>query len=187
MVEQISYDVVRGEQDLLDIISLQSANLPGNISVDEKDREGFVTVHHTLDQLTLLNRPYPHIIAKLANTLVGYALVMLSEYRNAIPVLVPLFDRLDAVRYHGKVFSQLPYLVMGQICIAKGYRGQGIFSGLYQKMKIVLSPHYEWIVTSISIGNPRSIRAHQKIGFVELDQFVDHTDEWIVVGWNLHG
>ena len=185
MVESILYDVVRSNEDLNQILHLQSLNLPKHISRKEKIKEGFVTVQHTFDQLSLLNTPYPHIIAKHNNSLVGYALVMLSENRSKIPVLVPFFDRLDAIDYHGKPLSELNYFVMGQVCIAKPFRGLGVFQGLYLKMKREMKDAYSIVVTSVSTSNPRSIKAHEKVGFIQLDHFRDITDDWVIVGWDI--
>jgi hypothetical protein len=42
-----------------------------------------------------MNSACAHIIAKDDNTVVGFALVMLSGLRNEIEVLIPMFERID--------------------------------------------------------------------------------------------
>jgi hypothetical protein len=37
------------------------------------------------------------------------------------------------------------------------------------------------VVTEISARNPRSLRAHARVGFVELERFRDSTHDWVVV------
>ena len=59
-------------------------------------------------------------------TVVGFALVMLSNFRNEIEVLIPMFERIDEL-----VPKDKTYVIMGQICVDKNYRKQGIFRGLY--------------------------------------------------------
>mgnify|MGYP000294817886 CR=1 FL=1 len=57
---------------------------------------------------------------------------------------------------------------MGQICIAKEYRGSGVFRGLYQNMQRFIKGSYEAIITEVDIRNTRSMNAHKAIGFKEL-------------------
>lgn len=52
----------------------------------------------------MVNKAAKQVIAKDGETVVGYALVMLKSFADMIPVLKPLFDRLNSVRYgHGKI------------------------------------------------------------------------------------
>jgi predicted GNAT superfamily acetyltransferase len=75
---------------------------------------------------------------------------------------------------------------MGQVCIAKGYRGQGIFQGLYQEMANQLEPHFEYIITEVSKRNPRSIRAHEKVGFLNVREYTsDDGEEWVILLLNV--
>ena len=47
----------------------------------------------------------PQVIATDEEQLAGYALVMGRELKNSIPVLIPMFDLLDALAYHGGLFA----------------------------------------------------------------------------------
>ena len=71
-----------------------------------------------------------HRFCEDGSTLAGYALVMPRALKNSIPVLVPMFGLLDTLSYEGKAVSALRYYVMGQICVGKEYRGQGVSSTL---------------------------------------------------------
>jgi L-amino acid N-acyltransferase YncA len=73
---------------------------------------------------------------------------------------------------------------MGQICIDKTYRGKGVFKMLYDKHREMNKDVYDFIVTEISTGNLRSIKAHQKTGFKTIHTYLDHMDEWNVVLWD---
>ena len=75
------------------------------------------------------------------------------------------------------------YILMGQVCVAKDYRGQGVFEGLYRKMQERMAPYFDLIVTEISERNARSLRAHEKVGFVEMTRFqAPDGERWVVVG-----
>jgi len=92
-----------------------------------------------------------------------------------------MFERLDA---NAEVKGRR-YYVMGQICVAKAYRGQGVFDRLYAAHREHLRHRFDACVTEISVRNPRSLRAHARVGFEELERYRDAADEWVVVIWDL--
>ena len=122
-------------------------------------------LRRTQKRLSAMNEKYPHIVAKEGNEVIGYTLVMLPEFGNKIPVLIPLFEKIDQLSYQENLLLETPYFVMGQVCVSKNYRGKGVFTGLYQQMKKEMSPHFKYIVTEIATRNTRSMRAHEKVGF----------------------
>jgi GNAT superfamily N-acetyltransferase len=171
---------VADEREMEQILELQRANLPRNLTERERAESGFVTVEHTLDVLRKMHGIAPSIVAKDGEVLAGYALVMPVECREFVPVLRPMFERLDAnPRLAGR-----RYYVMGQICVARPYRGQGVFDRLYAAHREYLHGRFDASVTEISVRNPRSMRAHARVGFEELERYRDATDEWLVVIWS---
>ena len=73
---------------------------------------------------------------------------------------------------------------MGQVCIDKAYRGQGVFRGLYQKMKVELHKKYDLLITEVAANNPRSLRAHNAIGFKDLLIYQSGAIDWHLIYWN---
>lgn len=172
--------------ELLAILQLQQANLPHNISKEEAMKQGFVTVIHDLSLLQRMNDTAPHTIAKDDDIVVGYCLSMLPSFRNEIPVLIPMFEMIDTLFWKGKPLSQISYFVMGQTCVAKTYRGQGVFDALYLELKDFFKTRFEVVVTEISKRNLRSWRAHQRVGFELIYEYEDPSGEiWLLVAWNL--
>jgi len=155
--------------DLSRILSLQKKNITAAISLEEMSSQGFVTVEHSLAQLEKMQALTPQIIAVKEQELVGYALVMPRALKNIIPVLVPMFDLLDTLSYKGQAVKDLSYYVMGQVCVAKEYRGQ---------------EQYNYCITEVSTRNLRSMQAHFAIGFELLHRFTDAQDEWNIVLWD---
>lgn len=170
--------------DLHGILTLQAQNIKQHLSQKEKQKEGFVTVEHSIEQLKKMQRVSSQIVALHNNTVVGYALVMPPQLRKTIPVLTPLFDLLDTLKYKGKYLKNQAYYVMGQICIEKDFRGHGLFRQLYTAHRKRLCSLYDFCITEISSSNIKSLNAHQKIGFEKLHAFHDGTDDWIVVLWD---
>ena len=172
------------EMHLQQIMALQKANLPKNISLQEARKEGFVTVDHDMATLRDMNTPYFHSTAWEGENIAGYALVMETRFRHRVPILLPMFELLDGIPWRGKPLKDWRYFVMGQVCVAKPYRGQGVFQGLFNDMRDRLSNHFDLVVTEISSRNPRSIRAHEKVGFKTIYEFTDPDGEhWVIVGW----
>ncbi|MBU1821811.1 MAG: GNAT family N-acetyltransferase, partial [Bacteroidetes bacterium] len=91
-----------------------------------------------------------------------------------------LFTRIP---WRGGMLSESNYYVMGQICVAEAWRGQGVFDGLYQHHRAVFSPAYKLLVTEVSKSNTRSMRAHERVGFRTIYEHEDHVDIWNVVAW----
>ena len=176
----IKYNTATTDKELRQILRLQAQNLPANISPEEARSQGFVTVRHDFELLKKMNSPYPHIIAKDEDEIVGYALVMLRSFAHEIPVLVPMFEQLDTLVFENKKLAEARYFVMGQICIDKKYRGKGIFAGMYGEMKNRMSGDFDYIITEVAAANPRSLRAHEKVGFKTIHQYFDG-ENWEVV------
>ena len=163
------------------MLQLQQDNLPGVISEQEAQEQGFVSVTHDLELLQAMNAPYPHIIALDENKVVGYTLVMLKQMRTTVPILIPMFDIIDQCQYKGELLENIEYFVMGQVCIAKGYRGQNIFSRLYEGLKDQMRPHFRYLVTEVAKKNTRSMRAHAKVGFEIIKEYRSDDIDWAVV------
>jgi ribosomal protein S18 acetylase RimI-like enzyme len=169
---------VAGDAELGEILALQRRNLARNLDEREMADNGFVTVEHTLEVLRRMHAIAPSIVAKDGAELAGYALVMPLECRSFIAVLEPMFQRLEALG----ILRQRCY-VMGQICVAKPYRGRGVFDLLYRAHRDHLRSRFDSVVTEVSVRNGRSLRAHQRIGFEELERYRDATDEWVLLIW----
>jgi ribosomal protein S18 acetylase RimI-like enzyme len=168
---------VASDHELESILTLQRANHAENLTADEVASQGFVTVVHDLPLLQRMHAIAPSIVAVDGSELAGYALVMPVECRTLIPVLVPMFDRLDAL-------GTTSYYIMGQICVAKAYRGRGVFDALYAAHREHLAARYDRCVTEVATRNTRSMRAHERVGFTILEKYRDATDEWALLTWN---
>lgn len=172
----IYYTKVKTDKELLEILELQKKNLPENLSSTEKEKQGFVTVKHSFKILKKMNDMCEHTVAKHKDKVVGYALSMTKDFANDIEILKPMFTEIS---------NTLPnenYLVMGQICIDKEFRGLGVFRGLYNFMKTeICNLEFSKIITEIDTKNSRSLRAHKSVGFKDLKDYVSDEKIWRIV------
>ncbi|WP_224491110.1 GNAT family N-acetyltransferase [Robertkochia flava] len=171
-------------EDLDGILQLQQENHKDHLSPSEMTTEGFLTVKHTPELLEEMNRELKHIIAVVNKKVVGYALCMTPNLRNRLPVLESMFEKLDGLSFEGSALKDSAYYIMGQICVDKYYRGTGVFTKLYEGHRKFYSGRYDHIITEVSEGNPRSLRAHEKTGFQTLLRYRDTTDNWHLILWN---
>jgi GNAT superfamily N-acetyltransferase len=184
--------VARSTDDLRGILDLQRKNLAQSVSAAEAVAQGFVTVSHTLDSLQAMHALAPSIVARApslagAVEVVGYALMMPREARVLVPILEPMFELLSALSWRGRPLSTLRYYVMGQVCVAKAFRGQGVFDALYQGHAAAYAGRFDLIVTEVALRNTRSLRAHERVGFEPLHRYRDDVDDWQIVGWDFGG
>ncbi|GAB3490842.1 hypothetical protein GCM10027341_03080 [Spirosoma knui] len=182
----ISITTVQSDADVHGILDLQQKNLRKNVSLDIQVDQGFVTVEHDPDVLTRMNQAAPSVIAKDGDAVVGYALTMLPQFGTDVPELLPLFELINTLTYQDKPLRSYDWYVMGQVCVADGYRGQRLFDRMYEHQREVYSDRYQLLVTDISELNTRSLRAHARVGFEPIHSFHDVTldETWVIVVWD---
>ncbi len=148
------------------------------VSYMEKQSEGFVTVSHTYAILKQMSDACPHIIAKDGDLVVGYALVMLKEFRDEISVLSAMFETA------AELLGDKRYVAMGQICVSKEYRKQGIFRGMYNFYKEELEHQFDCLLTEVATTNTRSLEAHKSVGFQILQTQITDGVSWELINWD---
>ena len=171
-------------EELDQIARLSAANLAANLSAAEKAKEGFVTWPYTPESLRTLHSVTPSILVKDGDQVVGYAIVLIRECAAVYQPLEEAMHYFGSVRYEGKSLLDYRVYFMGQICVHPDYRGKGVFGLLYDFHRQQLFPQYEMLITEISTANPRSLRAHERTGFVIVDTRRDEMDEWDLVLWD---
>jgi ribosomal protein S18 acetylase RimI-like enzyme len=179
-VTRVSFD-----DEIVAIKALQTANQRKNLDLAEAEAEGFVTAIYTLDFLRAMNDACPSIIAKDGDLVVGYALVaQKSDLTKGHELLKGLIDAIDAVQYDGKPLSESNYVLVGQLCVAKGYRGMGLAGKMYAAFRAALHDQYAYLITDVASDNPRSVRAHLKVGFKVVDRVSHDGVEFQIIVWD---
>ena len=181
----IYFTTTKSDDEIFQVIELQKNNLPQNLTAEQIASQGFVTVVHSFETLKKMNDTEASIIAKDGDNVIGYLLAMTNESRNEFPVLIPMFNVFDEVVYYNKRISAYHYLVVGQVCIADGYRGRGILDDCYIAYKNHFINKYDFAITEIHKNNQRSFKAHLRVGFELVHSYKDaNSDEWDIVIWD---
>ncbi|HMG89084.1 MAG TPA: GNAT family N-acetyltransferase [Chryseolinea sp.] len=178
----IVYTTSQNDNELKGILNLQKANLARNLHQEEIENQGFVTVLHRLEDLQKMNAIEQHIIAKDDDTVVAYLLAMTEKSKFDIPVLVPMFEMFETIQYKNKPLSKYNYMVVGQVCVHKKYRGQGVLDKCYDLYIDNFRQRYDFAVTEIATSNQRSLNAHKRIGFRTIHEYAaPDGEQWAIV------
>ena len=182
--ETIEFTTVSSADEVRELLALQAKNLPAALTAEEMASQGFVTVRHEPSVLLRMNEAAPAVIAKAGGRVVGYVLMMPRSFAADVPILRPLFEMLDTLSWRGASLRINPrWFVVGQICIADGYRGAGIFDRLYKTLAERYGDRFDFTVTEVAARNTRSLRAHARVGFHTLHIYPDATtgEKWHVI------
>lgn len=173
------------DQHFIEILALQKENLYSSISLEQQLQQGFVFAEHNLELLKKMAGHLPQVIATCNNQVIGYNLAMPVAMRNDLTSLIPMFNEFDRCSYQGELLTSYNYMVGGQVCVHKDFRGQGLLSRLYHETRNKLAGGYQLCVTEISVRNVNSLKIHQKMGFEVIGTYRDEKELWNVVAWKL--
>jgi hypothetical protein len=183
----LEFTTVTSPREVEMILALQAENHRDHVDSATAASDGFTSVRHDPAVLHAMNLAYPSAIASTGAQLAGYCLMMAQEFRDQVPVLRPMFELLDTLTWRGEPLAGNPrWFVMGQVCVARAFRGMGVFDGINHQLRQTYAQDFDFTVTEVSQRNPRSLRAHRRVGFETLHMYPDaDTGEiWEVVIWD---
>lgn len=175
---------VTNTQELLGIQQLQAENLRKHIDATEAASQGFLMAEYSFEFLETMHQAAPSIIAKDGEKVVGYALVATQVVRDEHDLLADLFNTIDQTQFEGNTLKNSSYVVVGQLCVAKDYRGQGLVQQLYGHFKECLEDHFDFCITDVAQANARSLKAHKNTGYQVIDTLSYGGIAWDIVLWD---
>lgn len=178
--------LVKSDADVQGIIDLQQANLKRNLTPEAIESQGFVTLEHSFETMKSMNAAVPSVIAKDGDKVVGYAIAMLPKFEKDVPALAGLFEVIDQTLLNNKPLSKHNYIIVGQLCVGLGYRSMGLVDQMYHYYRASLSKDFDMCLTDISAKNPRSRKAHERVGFHVVQSFFDNAaqETWELIVWD---
>lgn len=177
------------ESDIESITRLQRKNLDKNLTEEEKQKEGFVSLETTNDDLSKImeNKDGLIVVDKQNDHLRGYLISITQEYAKKLSFLDPLLQNIKELEYQGKKIEDYKYCILAQTAIEKESRGQGILEKLYAKLKNELATQgYELGISEIAESNEKSLGVHlNKIGLKKIGVYDFDNKKWVVVALDL--
>ena len=183
---QIKIIKAKTDQELLGILNLQRSNLRQNLTEEEMQNQGFVTLEYDFDFLKAMPAGNHHVIAKDGEEVIGYALLMDRSTNHLMTTGAGIFPIFHEIEYKGKKFRDINYVSVGQVCVAKDYAGRGLLKRMYDYYKESYEHLYDLAMTDIALQNKRSIKAPLKSGFEIVKTFLepDAQENWEIVVWD---
>jgi hypothetical protein len=139
---------------------------------------------YSLEFLEEMHALSPSIIAKDGDIVVGYALVAMAGIRDKHELVADLFNTADKLLYDGRLIKDCPYVVVGQLCVGKGYRGLGLVDRMYQRFREELQGQFDYCITDVAQANPRSLKAHMRTGYKVIETLDYGGIGWDIVLWD---
>ena len=93
-------------------------------------------------------------------------------------------NQIDQLDFEGESLEGVNYIVVGQLCVAKGYRGIGLVSQLYGRFREAMRDRYRYAITDVARANRRSLEVHRKTGFQVIHSISFDGLEWDVLLWD---
>jgi hypothetical protein len=134
--------------------------------------------------LTALHAISPSVVVMDGPLLAGYAITLTRKCLPLYPAAKETYEHAATLRFDDRLLREHRFYLMGQICVAEAWRGKGIVGELYNGHHRFYGHLYDFLVTEISTANPRSLKAHQKVGFAVIDTHHDAAGNWDVVAWD---
>jgi hypothetical protein len=180
----ITIKPVSSKEELLQIKELQDQNLRKNLSPGEAASEGFLSAEYSIQVLEKMHDQRPSIIAVDGANLAGYALVTLKSVAHLHPLLDDLFNTIDKTFYNSQPLINSRYVVVGQLCVAREYRGRNLVQCMYNEFRQQLINEFDYCITDVAEANLRSLKAHLRSGFKVIDQLGYGGIKWNIVLWD---
>jgi len=166
------------------IIKLQNKYLFAYLTEEER-KKGFVTtpftelqIRHAIDENGLF-------IAIADEFVFGYVFAGTWAYFSAWPIFPFMIDRLAGKKFGNIIISDTNTFQYGPVCIDEKYRGTGLFSQLFEGMRIEMAKRFPVGLTFINQVNTYSYHAHtKKLGMELIDTFPYNGNEYYTLGFD---
>lgn len=155
-------------------------------TISEEDKpDGFVTTLFTEDQFRqLIEKENGLALACDGDEIVGYAMAASWDYWSSWPLFEFMIKDLPTTQYMGQTLSMDNSYQYGPIAVDSAYRGSDVFPNLFEFSRRQMKDRYPIMITFINQINPRSYRAHQKLGLDLIKEFEFNNNNYYEIGYD---
>lgn len=170
--------------DIPEVAKLQEKYHVSTISEEDKP-DGFVTTLFTKEQFKRLIKDENGLaIACDGENIVGYAMAASWEYWSEWPLFQHMIKDLPITTYMGQKLSMENSYQYGPICVHRDYRNSDVFPNLFEFSRTQMEKRYPILITFINQINPRSYKAHTKIGLDVIKPFEFNNNQYYELGYD---
>lgn len=173
--------------DLKDIPAVKNLQKKYHVSTisEEDKKDGFVTTLFTQEQFKeLIEEEDGLFIATDNGEIIAYAMAASWDYWSAWPLFQLMIEDLPSTEYLGTTLSTENSYQYGPIAIEKNYRGTEVLPNLFEFAKRKMHKKYPILITFINSTNPRSLRAHEKLGLDTIKTFEFNNNTYYELGFD---
>lgn len=135
-------------------------NINGNIS------SGFIRIKYDGFHLTKIIDEQEMVIALSGSMIIGYYLI--GKKADNDKLKYQILKAKELVRKNESVaYKNIGYGC--QVCINEGYRNQGVFDLMLNKLRGLVGEKYNYLLCSVSDTNVISLKRHLKSGWIIAD------------------
>jgi predicted GNAT superfamily acetyltransferase len=159
-----------GPKDYAELYGLQNRNLMTALTPSERS-DGFLSSSFQPEDFQALNDDLSVVVCSHESQMLGFLVASTIEFNKAFVLTRAMIDRFSHALYESKPLEAYCPYISGPVCIDRAHRGKGIFEGMYKQLFGLLPARYDLALTLVAKDNPRSLAAHAKVGFEQIDQF----------------
>jgi len=139
----------------------------------EDKKDGFVTTPFSYDELKeLIEQEQGLFIAKEGQEVVAYVMSASWEFWSSWPMFKFMIEELLPTQsYNGVHLTTNNSYQYGPIAIDKRYRSSDVLYKIFDFAREHMAKRYPILVTFVNKINPRSFKAHKKLGLEVLCEF----------------
>lgn len=172
-------------EDIPKVQALQEKYHVSTISEEDK-ADGFVTTLFTEKQFQeIIEKENGLFIATDGDEIVAYAMAASWEYWSAWPLFEYMIKDLPSTTYLGETLSTENSYQYGPIAIDKKYRSSEVLPNLFEYSRKEMKKRYPILITFINHINPRSLKAHTKLGLDIIKNFEFNNNNYYELGYDM--
>ena len=158
--------------DIEGVLALLKAYQINTIAEEDKE-DGFITADFTEAQIQeLIMQERGCFIAKDQERIVAFAMSASWGFWSQWPIFQKMVEDLPSLTYKGYQLSEENSYQYGPVCVARDYRGRGVFQQIFSFALQQMSHRYPVLLSFINTINQRSYAAHiTKLGLDVIQQF----------------
>ncbi len=173
--------------DFDSMVKLQNLNLVSNIS-DEQKKDGFLSAAFSAPQFQSMDND-GCVIVGVTEEVEGVEETNVKSFLCAstpmfnlpFPLPATMVERFPTIKFEAKTLSDYQIIITGPVCVDETWRGKGVIEKLYKALYDEIHGQYQVAVVFVSVENPRSIKAHEKLGMSVVDKFEFSGKNYVVM------
>lgn len=152
------------------LYDLQNRNLRTVLTPGER-ADGSLSAGFTQEEFKALNDDLCVVVCAERQKVLGFLVASTIEFNKHFALSGTMIACYPRAKLDGRPLDSYCSYISGPVCVEGAQRGKGIFEGMYRRLFELLPAKYDLAVTLVAKDNPRSLSAHAKVGFEQVDQF----------------